>query len=135
MVEWVRDNGLKGAVEFAGFVSGRKKAQILLHSSIFVLPSYREGCPGALFKAMGAGLPPITTGVGGISDIVVDRKNDILLDKLRVPELSAAITLLIKDARLRKHIRGYNRKESWEQFRSSVVASRIEAVYREVSSH
>jgi glycosyltransferase involved in cell wall biosynthesis len=83
MVEWVSDNGLKGAVEFEGFVSGREKAQILVGSGIFVLPSYREGCSGALFKAMGAGLPLITTGVGGISNIVVDRENDILLDRLR----------------------------------------------------
>jgi glycosyltransferase involved in cell wall biosynthesis len=57
-------------VQFAGWVSGTKKAELLNKCDIYVLPSYNEGLPISILEAMSYGKPVISTNVGGIPEIV-----------------------------------------------------------------
>jgi glycosyltransferase involved in cell wall biosynthesis len=62
--------GVTDRVSFRGFVSGEAKAQSLLDADLFVLPTrLNEGLPVSLLEAMGAGLPIIASGQGGIVDL------------------------------------------------------------------
>lgn len=66
---WVVD----GLVEWPGQVADVR--QWLAQSSVFVLPSYREGKPRSTQEAMAMGLPVITTDAPGCRDTVVDGVN------------------------------------------------------------
>src|SRR5207245_11689910 len=46
---------------------------------IFVLPSLSEGMPLALLEAMAAGLPAVATQVGGVTEVLEDRKTGLLV--------------------------------------------------------
>lgn len=56
--------GLTGSVEFTGYVEN--VADYLARMDVFVLPSSREGLPGALCEAMAAGLPCVVSDVGSM---------------------------------------------------------------------
>lgn len=59
----------------------------LKNSSVFVLPSYREGVPRSTQEAMAIGRPVITTDVPGCRETVVDGVNGFLVPKWNVDAL------------------------------------------------
>lgn len=66
-----------GIVIYHGFVNNI--SEWLKNSSVFVLPSYREGVPRSTQEAMAIGRPIITTNVAGCKDTVKDGENGFLI--------------------------------------------------------
>lgn len=90
----VRDLNLENDVTFVGPVFGDAKLQQLARAEVLILPSYSEGLPYALLECMAAGLPAITTPVGAIPDVVVDRRHGILVPAQDSPAIGRAIVQL-----------------------------------------
>jgi glycosyltransferase involved in cell wall biosynthesis len=79
----IRELAREGVVEWVGHVGDVRP---YLHAStVFVLPSYREGLPRSALEAMACGLPVITTDVPGCRNVVQNGVNGAL-----VPARSAA---------------------------------------------
>lgn len=72
--------GLSGQVSFKGAVDNSKIDTYLKQSDIFILMSYEEGLPISIIEALRAGLPIISTRVGGIPELVMEKENGFLLD-------------------------------------------------------
>lgn len=85
--ELVSSKDLHDKVKLKGWVLNEAKEDLLSSCDIFIIPSHREGLPNALLEAMLNGLAVIASNVGGIPDIVVNRKNGILIE----PKNSTAI--------------------------------------------
>ncbi|MDH1673207.1 glycosyltransferase family 4 protein [Comamonas aquatica] len=66
-------------------------------SSVFVLPSYREGVPCSTQEAMACGRTVITTDVPGCRQTVKDGVNGILIPSYSANELSEKIDFLINN--------------------------------------
>ena len=64
-------------------------------SSIYVLPSYREGTPRTVLEAMAMGRPIITTDAPGCRETVIDGYNGYLVPVKAVEELAAAMERFI----------------------------------------
>ena len=64
-------------IEYAGQVNDVAKR--ITQSSVFVLPSFREGVPRSTQEAMAIGRPVITTDVPGCRETVVDGVNGFLV--------------------------------------------------------
>lgn len=88
-------------VHFLGLMSD--VYEIMSESDIFVLPSVYEGMPITLIEAMGTGLPIIATSVGGVPDIIEDKKSGLLINVSK-QELADAIINIIKNQELRATI-------------------------------
>ena len=90
----------------------------MLNSDIFVLPSYNESFGIVYLEAMNCKLPIIGTMNEGISDIIVDGENGLLINQGDVDELEKKIELLANDDKKRKKIgeNGYNTAKNitWE---------------------
>ena len=67
-------------VTFLGFVTGSEKEALLRAADVYILPSYNEGLPISILEAMSYGLPIISTGVGGIPEVVLPHKNGLLVE-------------------------------------------------------
>jgi glycosyltransferase involved in cell wall biosynthesis len=83
--------GLQDHVTVHGWIDAARRDELLLSAHVFVLPSYHEGMPMSVLEAMAWGVPVITTPVGGIPDLVVDRRNAILVTPGDVDGLAAAL--------------------------------------------
>lgn len=73
-------------------------------ADVVVLPSHTEGSPNVLLEAMAAGLPIVSTAVGGVPEIVTSEKEALLVEKNDPISLARAIERLVGDEALRKRI-------------------------------
>jgi glycosyltransferase involved in cell wall biosynthesis len=90
---WVAE----GLVEWPGHVPAQPW---LARSSVFVLPSYREGVPRSTQEAMAAGRPVITTDVPGCRDTVIDGRNGFLVPARDADALAGAMRRFIAEPEL-----------------------------------
>lgn len=87
--KWIKD----GTINFWGKLSDVKPA--IAASSIYVLPSYREGTPRTVLEAMAMGRPIITTDAPGCRETVTDGVNGFLVPVKSVEGLTEAVEKFI----------------------------------------
>ncbi|MBJ9950992.1 glycosyltransferase family 4 protein [Acinetobacter bereziniae] len=81
--------------EYPGYVTNVN--QWITDSSVFVLPSYREGVPRSTQEAMAVGRPVITTDVPGCRETVVDGVNGFLVPKWNPEALADKMCYFIEN--------------------------------------
>ena len=84
-----------GALEYLGHLSDVRPA--IGASSVYVLPSYREGTPRTVLEAMAMGRAVITTDAPGCRETVVDGDNGFLIPVKSVDALERAMQCFIDD--------------------------------------
>ena len=80
---------------YPGYVNNIK--QWITQSSVFVLPSYREGVPRSTQEAMAIGRPVITTDVPGCRETVENGRNGFLIPKWDINALVKAMKYFIEN--------------------------------------
>lgn len=123
---------LGAAVALPGVVKGEAKLRLLQEATLLALPSHAEGLPVALLEAMAAGLPVVTTPVGGIPDLVQEPVNGLLVPPGDAAALAAAILRLLADPDLRQAMGRRNRRLVEELFDVRAYVERLAAVYERV---
>ncbi len=81
-------------IEYPGYVSNIE--DWIAQSSVFVLPSYREGVPRSTQEAMAIGRPVITTDVPGCRETVEDGVNGFLVPKWYASALAEKMIYFIE---------------------------------------
>ena len=69
-------------------------------SSVYVLPSYREGTPRTVLEAMAMGRAIITTDAPGCRETVINGNNGYLVAVKSVDELAQAMSYFVEDPKL-----------------------------------
>ncbi len=116
--------------EFLGWISNEEKDKVFKQATIFCLPSYAEGFPMAVLDAWSYGLPVITTPVGGIPDIAVDKKNMLLFEVGNIEHLAECIELLITDLELFQKLEKASFDFSKNEFNVDRINQQIESMYK-----
>jgi len=89
----IRQIALKSNVEVLGWVDDIRS--VIKDSSVFVLPSYREGLPRSSLEAMAMGRPIITTDAPGCRETVINGLNGYLVPPKNEAALAAAMEKFI----------------------------------------
>lgn len=108
--EWVNS----GVVNYWGKLNDVRLA--IAASSIYVLPSYREGTSRSVLEAMAMGRPIITTDAPGCRETVDDSINGFLVPIKTVDELVEAMEQFIKNPELIKKMGKASRKLTEDKF-------------------
>jgi glycosyltransferase involved in cell wall biosynthesis len=93
--EQVTQLGLENRVRFLGVRAD--VADILRASDVFVLSSRWEGNPLSVMEAMAAGLPVVSTGVGGVPELVREGETGLLVPSEDAGALAQAMQALVDD--------------------------------------
>lgn len=90
-------------------------------SSVYVLPSYREGTPRTVLEAMAMGRPIITTDAPGCRETVIDGNNGYLVPLKAIDELAAAMEKFILNPELITTMGKASRKLAEDKFDVNAV--------------
>jgi len=115
--EFCKAHGIGEKSKILGPKYGEEKEQILADADIFVLPSENECFPLVILEAMRAGLPVVSTRVGGIPDLVQEGTTGLLVAPGSVEKLAAALHQLLADEGQRKMM-GARGRQNFEDFYS-----------------
>ena len=97
-------------MKFLGYLTGKEKTNCFLLSDLMVVPSViakggdTEGLPVTIMEGMASGLAVITTDVGGIKNIIKDKKNGILIQEKNSKQIAEKIIYLINNKKLKEKI-------------------------------
>ncbi|MEP7259081.1 MAG: glycosyltransferase family 4 protein [Flavitalea sp.] len=93
----IADYHPNGDVQYAGWVNGDKKVELLQRCDVYVLPSYNEGLPISVLEALAYGKPVISTNVGGIPEIVKPGYNGWIFEPGNKAELQHIVQEVLLD--------------------------------------
>lgn len=124
--------GLQDHLELLGWVAGADKERELRTATVYVLPSYNEGLPMSVLEAMAAGLPIVSTPVGGIPEAVSDGTEGFLVQPGDVAALSAKLACLLSDPVLAQRMGQAAHRKVETCFSAQAILPKIEQMYREI---
>lgn len=100
MEEIIREEGVQGNVEMAGWVPHDQLPQHLNRLKLLVIPSYTEGLPNVLLEALSCGTPILATPVGSIPWIIRSGVNGYILSDNRPSTIAREILRVLNDPHL-----------------------------------
>jgi len=122
--------GLDDHVSFLGFRTDLP--ELLAAADIQVHSSDEEGVPLAILAGMAAGLPIVSTDVGGIAEVLRHERSGVLVPRRDPRRLAAALDDLVGD-HLRRRVLGANAQRFLrDEYSLEASTARVEALYREV---
>ena len=93
--------GIENFIEFIGAVSLNDRIEFFEKADIFVLPTYAEAMPMSVIEAMAAGLPTVSTTVGGIPELIEETEEGFLVEPANIEKLAEKLSVLIENQDLR----------------------------------
>ena len=125
-----RTLGIEDHVTFLGYSDDLQS--IYSAMDVFVLPSKYEGFPISLLEVMAMGTPIVATDVVGITDVISDGFNGLLVPFDDPQELSSAIERAISTEPLRRVLSENAREFVRQGFTRDRVTARVESLYEEI---
>jgi glycosyltransferase involved in cell wall biosynthesis len=122
--------GLADHVRFLGL--RQDIPRLLQAADLFLLTSISEGIPLTLLEAMAAGLPVVSTRVGGTGEVVADGRTGLLAPAGDDAALADAVLRLAGDAALRERLGGAGRGRVRSLFSEGRMCERYGNAYREM---
>jgi glycosyltransferase involved in cell wall biosynthesis len=118
-------------VHWVGFTNDVQSE--LAQVDLFVLPSLlREGLPMAILEAMAAGIPIIGTRVEGISEVIRDGQEGLIVTPNDSRDLARAIACFVRGEADWSRLRAGAHRRQAECFSARSMARGVAGVYRQV---
>jgi len=126
---YAHELGIGDRIRLLGWVVGDTKTEIMNDATVFCLPSYSEGLPVALLEAMSAGLPVITTAVGGIPEAVTHGVEGFLCEPGDLDAMHNLLLELVESHDLRTAMGQAARRRIEAEFSLPGVMSSLADIY------
>lgn len=124
--------GIGERLALLGWVGPQERERQLNSAYIYALPSYNEGLPMSVLEAMAAGMPVLSTPVGGIPEAVTDGLEGFLVPPGDVAALARRLQQLLQDDALAASMGAAARRKVERCFSSQAVLPRLHAMYQEL---
>ena len=118
-----------GVADRINWVTNQPGPQVLPAFDTLVLPSLYEGMPYVLLEALAAGVPVVSTDVGGVAEAVSSGETGFIVPQDNIDALLAKIGLLIEDEALRRQMAQTSLRKSGEMSVDRMVDQTVQ-LYR-----
>ena len=105
---------------------------ILASCDIAVLPSKAEGLPNAVLEYMAAGLPTITSRVGGNSELIQDNVTGLLVPPQNSEALANALLRFLRDPELARQLAAEGQRVAAQDFSFERLVREVDRLYTEL---
>jgi glycosyltransferase involved in cell wall biosynthesis len=122
--------GIGGRVRFLGW--RRDLATIYGATSVFLLTSRNEGTPVALIESLAAGVPAVSTDVGGIRDVITSDAVGLVAPFGDARTLADHVCALLPDAERRRRMGDAGRRAVEARYSLDRLVDDVERLYREL---
>lgn len=106
--------------------------QLLAVSDVFALPSLYEGSSLAVLEAMAAGIPIVSSAIGGTDELIEDGRSGLLVPPGDAEALATALRRLLAEPDLGAEMAARARERVDAGLRREQIAGRVTGVYREL---
>ena len=117
------------SIVFTGFKTNMK--DIYRELDVAVHPSLSENLGGA-GESLAAGVPTITTDIGGFPDIIQDGKTGFLVPVKRPDKIAEAVARVLGDKKEAQKIARCGQRLSKEKFDIQATAKKVLEIYHEI---
>jgi glycosyltransferase involved in cell wall biosynthesis len=101
--------GLGNQITVVGHVPEKETRRYYSNCDVLILPTYhQEGFPMAVFQAIGAGKPVITTRIRAAADHLLERENCLWVEKKNPIQICGQVVALLNDKCLYQNIQRNN---------------------------
>jgi glycosyltransferase involved in cell wall biosynthesis len=107
-------------------------ARLLSAADVFLLTSISEGIPLAVIEALAAGLPVVSTNVGGIGEVVEDGRSALLAPSGDHVALAERVLRLVGDPVLSQQLAKQGRARAEEMFSEKQMHEQYVRLYNEM---
>lgn len=122
-----------GVADRVRFLGRREDVpELLAACDLFALPSLYEGSSLAVLEAMAAGIPIVSSAIGGTDELMEDGRSGLLVPPGDAEALAAALRRALGEPVLREEMAARARERVENGLRREQMASRVTDVYREL---
>ena len=129
MNEFIQQHQLSSFIKYHGWVDNERKEKLFRTADIFVHPSIFESFGISILEAMSYQLPIIATPVGGITDLVENNVNGILIEPGNKKQLYEAILFLIDHPEYLSEM-GHQSGKKAEKFYPPAIEKQLDHLYQ-----
>ena len=91
-----REKGVRDRIRFRGWLGPNEVLRHLKRASLVVVPSrWEENHPYSVLEAMACARPVVAAAIGGIPEMIADRRTGLLVEPENIPALASAIRGLL----------------------------------------
>jgi len=117
---------LEASIKMPGKVNG---VEYLSYTDLIVVPSRLDGRPLSIMESLSMGVPVIASRIGGIPEMVIDKKTGILCEKQNVKEFVDAILKLKKNRALLMNMSKNAREFALKNFSNKVAEEKYKKIF------
>lgn len=129
--QFAADEGLS-KVTFPGYLRGDDKLKVFAGAGCYIFPSHSEGMPISVLEAMAAGLPVVTSAVGGLPDFFSDYMGH-MVEGYDSADFAEAVEKIFNDQETSLEMSEFNFHYAREHFSPRVIVVRLKKIYRSLS--
>lgn len=119
-------------VSVRGVIDAKQLVDVVMSADVFVHPSYIENSPNTVCEAQVLGIPVIATNVGGVSSLITDMEDGILVPSHDIYMIAAKLKLLLENVELSMSLGEKGRKRALLRHSPKVIVNNILDIYNKL---
>ena len=124
--------GLKDNIKLPGHIPESETRRYYANCNVLILPTYHEeGFPMAVFQAVGAGRPVITTKIRAAADYMLENENCLWVEKKNPRQVFEQIFALVNNKALQEKM-SVNNLALAEKFTAGKIVSKLLAYFKTI---
>ena len=134
LLDIIKKNKLAEHVKFIGRLSSDRMCARLLKTHVFLCPSAIENSPNSVGEAMLLGVPVVAADVGGVHNLLTDKKDGLLYSKDRKERLKNAIMQIFDDDKLAMYFSMNAKEHAAKTHDPDTNYKRLMEIYNEINN-